>query len=476
MPLPAGERTVGDGGLVTNGRYVFMSTNPTIAHAAVGGVAQPQGDNWINEVDFLTGGGGSAPVFDLDANLSLNDVDRVRDSGGTLAQSGPTGIPVSRYVAAGVMSQPLVARLLQLSETYFNTNPDFITVPPTGDPGVSGGHFDFDIYYGQPCTVSSKFACKNNTHVHEYDDKFDVTGVNMLAPSLANFNILNAIPLTTTKFKILMANQKFSPAAKFLRGGLTGVAVTNYQTSAGLTMASLPTYTRASGDLQTLVLALPLDAFQSKDWAGIGDVRAGLVPTVTGCVHNNQGANVGQTGPWMNGALTIQIVKDTTLDSAVELNMPADPTLGYRLKKDATSQGNLLAQYTMFWHHPNGKCYGDAAWVPNPPQDTSSPGGSSNRAPGADDPEDGNFGTVGGVSGGGTGGGGGPSSTVVYTFADGSTVTQTTIRNADGSITVTRVYSNGTTQSFNIPPSSAGKQADVRARTGRVSWREMIRP
>src|SRR6185295_17777848 len=113
-------------------------------------------------------------------------------------------------------------------------------------------------------------------------DKYDVTGVNMLAPSLANFNILNAIPLTTTKFKILMANQKFSPAAKFLRGGLAGIPVTSYQTTAGLTMASLPTYTRASGDLQTLVLALPLDAFQSKDWAGIGDVRAGLVPTVTG--------------------------------------------------------------------------------------------------------------------------------------------------------------------------------------------------
>jgi type IV pilus assembly protein PilY1 len=123
LALPAGERVVGDGGLVTNSRYVFASTNPTIAHAAVGGVAQPQGDNWLNELDFLTGGGGTSPIFDLDANLTLDDGDRVRASSGTGAQTGPTGIPVSRYIVAGVISQPIVARLQLLSETYFNTNP-----------------------------------------------------------------------------------------------------------------------------------------------------------------------------------------------------------------------------------------------------------------------------------------------------------------------------------------------------------------
>jgi hypothetical protein len=153
--------------------------------------------------------------------------------------------------------------------------------------------------------------------------------------------------------------------------------------------------------------------------------------------------------------------------------------MGYRLKKDATSQSNLLAQYTMFWHHPNGKCVGQAGWVKNPPQDTSGASGSpTTAAPGADDPKDGTFGNIGGTSGGPTQGGttGGPTSTVVYTFADGSTVTQTTTRNADGSTTISRVYENGTIESYTIPPSSGGKQADARAKTGRVSWREMVRP
>lgn len=481
LALPAGERVVGDGGLVTNGRYVFASVDPTVAHAAVSGVAQPQGDNWLNEVEFTTGGGGSDPVFDLDANLNLNDDDRVRASSGTDPQTGPTGIPVSRYIVPGVMSQPIVARLSLLSETYFNTNPDLVTSASssTGDPGVSGGHFDFDIYYGT-CTVgSTSYKCGKNTHVHEYDDKFNVTGVNMLAPSLGAFNLSNAIPGAGTQFKILMSNQKFSPAAAFYVGGNPGVKVTAYETTAGITMASRTTYKRNSTGF-TLILALPLDAFQSKDWAGTGDVRAGLVPSQTGCVQSSKGAGTSGTGPWMNGALTIQVVKATTPDSAVEYSVAGDPTMGYRLKKDATSQANQLAQYTIFWHHPNKKCYGDAGWVKNPPQDTSgSDAKVAAAAPGADDPKAGLFGDPGGVSGGGgTGGGsvGGPTSTVTYTFADGSSVTQTTTQNADGSVTVTRVYSYGGTESFTIPPNSGGKQADTRAKTGRVSWREMIRP
>src|SRR5262249_45309855 len=95
LAMPAGERVVGDGGLVNNSRYIFTSTNPTIVHTG-----QPSGDNWLNEIDFTTGGGGNSPVFDLDANLTLDDADRIRDSGGVNAQTGPSGIPVSRYLGS----------------------------------------------------------------------------------------------------------------------------------------------------------------------------------------------------------------------------------------------------------------------------------------------------------------------------------------------------------------------------------------
>jgi len=98
-------------------------------------------------------------------------------------------------------------------------------------------------------------------------------------------------------------------------------------------------------------------------------------------------------------------------------------------------------------------------------------------APGSADPKDGQFGSGGGAVGGGGGGSvSGPSSTVIYKFADGSFVTQTTTVNADGSITVNRVYSNGETTSENVPAGSGGDQGDLRLKTGQLSWREMIRP
>ena len=55
-----------------------------------------------------------------------------------------------------------------------------------------------------------------------------------------------------------------------------------------MTMASRTTYTRSN--ITSLILALPLDAFQSKDWAGTGDVRAGLMPTVYQLRVDDQGA------------------------------------------------------------------------------------------------------------------------------------------------------------------------------------------
>ena len=505
MALPAGERVVGDGGVVTNQRFVFASTNPTIAHAAVSGVAQPQGDNWLNEVDFTTGGGGSSPVFDLDANLTLDDGDRVRDSGGTAAQSGPTGIPVSRFIVSGAMSQPIVARLQTLSETYFNTNPDLMTsVTTSASGGVSNGHFDFDIYYGL-CTVgATSYKCAKNTHVHQYDDKYNVTGVDMQNASLTSFNLVNAITSASTKFKILVANQYLSPAVSLKMGDSGATYVPSYNVETSGTPAlntttnafsnSLTVYSRGSGvsgatQLANLYLNMPLDAFVEKDWQGIGFSQVGLVPTVTSCVHSNTtgGTDSGVTtlmpygNLWMNGALTIQIIKDTTPDSAIRLeSTPGNVRFGYRLKNDATSQSYQLAQYTIFWHHPNNKCYGQSGWgttaaIAYP--DTASSATASAVAPGSDDPTGGLFsGTGGSVSGTGTGSVTGPTSTTTYTFADGSTVTQTTTRNPDGSITVTRVYSYGGTDSFVIPPSSGGKQADTRAKTGRVSWREMIRP
>jgi hypothetical protein len=507
LELPAGERVVGDGGFIANGRYAFASTNPTKDN----GSGMPKGENWLIEVDFATGGGGTEPFFDLNLDQQLTPADGVTP---TDATNPATGTPVAkRITVGGVLSQPLLAQLTRLSETYFNTNPDVGVTTSTNDRGVSGGHFDFDIYFPW-CTPSAglsnvaPYKCAHNTHVHEYDDKYDVTGVDMQNASLAAFNLKNAIPAAPTKFKILMANQRWSPAVKFKVGAgdpdyidvwkyLTPSdargAPPTLNTSTNAFTKWLPTYSRnpindtTVTKLDKLVINMPLDAFKEKTWDGV-DSRVGLVPTQTGCVHANKGGFQGyvdanHNGAWMNGALTIQLIKYDTPDSAIELNVASDPKMGYRLKKDLTSQKYQLAEYTIFWHHPNGKCYGDTGWGTTQAiayQDYAGSATAMTRAPYSTDPKDGTFGssTGGTTTGGGTTGTGstsGTSTTTTITLADGTVVTQTITTNTDGSVTVTLVGPDGT-ETFTLPPQTGGQEKDNRIKSGRLSWKELIRP
>jgi hypothetical protein len=241
-------------------------------------------------------------------------------------------------------------------------------------------------------------------HVHEYDDKYDVTGVNMLNASDPGFNLAQVpVILSTTQFKILVMNQYLNPAATLAIGNVTGYeSVKTYgnlasQTDAATLLAGLPVYTPAT--ITNLIYNLPLDAFFTKDWWGDGGAaRAGLIPTQTGCVNkvDMTGLSIppGPNGERHNGALTIQLIKAGTPAGALELNHSelkhhtitgdagTDISLAERVKygwrvKLADFNQYVLAEYTSFWHHPNGKCYGVIGWLQNPPQDLNSNAGGS---------------------------------------------------------------------------------------------------
>jgi hypothetical protein len=328
----------------------------------------------------------------------------------------------------------------------------------TGDP--CSGKKDFflqTITCSQHETVTVNGTYGNKKHVHEYDDKFDVTGVNMLAASDPAFNLSN-VPASTmtdsTPFKVLVMNQYLNPAATLAVGpAATQNGVRVYESvktynnlastsaaDAATLIAALPTYTRAS--IGTFTFNLPLDAFQSKDWWGDGaPARAGLIPTQTGCVNKPSATGVSNhPGAQMepaDGALVIQIIKDGTPADALMLNVPGDPKYGWRVKpNDATFPyftAYVLAEYTVFWHHPNGKCYGDAGWVQNAPQDFQGAATAQTPAVGSSDPKDGIFGA----------GGGSPTSPTVVkvvTNNDGSTTTTY----SDGTVVIT--YPDGSTK------------------------------
>lgn len=471
--LPAGERVTGDLTITASRRFHTTSTNPTIKS---NDTKVPDGENWLLELDYLTGGGWGAPIFNLNGDNVLSDADRLVDAAGKPVP-GPEGVPSARFIAPGVLSQPILVKLGSFNATLFNQNPDMtvpemVTTPGVG--GISNGHFDFDIYYGDGDDFGKQ------KHVHEYDDKYNVIGVNMLNASESAFNLINAIPDKNTRFKLLIANQYLNPAVNLSIGGTPHKNLKELpQSKAGLTVASLPAYKQVN--INSFEIIMPPDTFASKDWWGDGVKRAGLIPTKTGCVNNMDSDDLnptpGQNGEWHNGALTLQLIKDTTPDTAVQLNVPGEPGKGYRVK-DQYFTSYVLAEYTTFWHHPNGACFGDGDWTPTPPQDTSTPGKSSAPPAGTADPRAGAGGgsaVYGGISSVTTSSSGGVSVTTI-TYYDG-TVEKITTQD-DGTTIREITLSDGTKTVIEIPPGDiygGGTEQRDNAKTGRISWQQLYK-
>ena len=474
LTLLAGERVVGEAPFVIDDRLYFTTSNPTVGAASEG---QASGSNWLMEVNYLNGGSPSAAIFDINEDGAINSADNL---GG--------GVIVGKFLGAGIASQPVLADLAAFSLTLFNrqSDLDYSLPTPSPDRGVSGGHFDVDVYG----VLGGKLS--NVKHVHEYDDKYDVTGVNFLNASETTFNLSNRIPGLGTAFKVLVANQYLNPASTLSVGGGGYVNVKDY---AGLTtaataaaaLAGLPSYTRGSTTpINTLAWKLPLDAFKSKDWWGDGTAaRAGLIPTQTGCVKdvNDNGSDPtpGPNGERHNGALTIQIIKDTTPASALELNWAAGGAkYGWRVKQ-ANFITYVLAEYTMFWHHSNGKCYGQAGWVANAPEDLSPASATPvSKASGSADPTDGAFvaapagvtvtGTTTTVSGNVT--------TIVVSYSDGKNETTVITVNSNGSESLSLTDRDGTNTTGTRMSSGSLGQANEEVLQGsrRLNWREVVRP
>ena len=226
-----------------------------------------------------------------------------------------------------------------------------------------------------------------------------MTGVNFLNPSDPAFNLANAITSATTNFKVIVSEQYLNPASRISIGGSATTNVKNFgilasSTDATAVLASLPTYNR--NNIQTFAWSLPLDAFKTKDWWADGSPRAGVIPTQTGCVNKITNATTGTTGGQIgpngerhDGALTIQVIDAATTASDLQLEYTGGGAkYGWRVK--STSFSRVLAEYTFFWHHPNGYCYGNGSWLANAPESTGSTFAAVTPPAGTGDPVNGN--------------------------------------------------------------------------------------
>ena len=659
VALPvAGEKVVGEGSFIENGRFYFTASNPTISTIIVGTSSSipVKGENWLMELNYLNGGASSEnrPFLDLSGDVVLDNNDRLKYiAGDTVPITTPptvigdpilttAGVSVGKLISIGLLSQPILVQALTLNDTLFNQNPD-VTIPPVLlSQGVDGGHFDQDIYFGSgaatkamgsvkfvygpsrtaanvtnliivangetlysgvpgsqrprdldnfldgkssanyvisadfndPSTIKieakttgSAFngaitvtiatsglsgsaavekldmsggsdvtagdrctTCQAQNHIHQYDKKYDRTGVNFLNSSNSAQNLSNAIPSLSTQFKVIAHNQYLSPAVKLHIGNpaydpvidFGYIRVKDFLTSNTIDVAALPTYVRDPAAVSPLrpigsfAINMPVDALSARDWWGTGDIRAGLHPTIYYCAYSSQSTNDGNmyrpvtppingvdgpgvngwsgsttpataTGARHNGALTFQVIAANTPNSALEQNVAGRPEYGWRVKSTLFST-YVLAEYNTYWHHPNGKCYGDAGWSKTPGADNSL-SAAGTRAAGSTDPKIGDLGagagtivsTVATVVGNVT--------TTVITYSSGLTARIVRTVDTGGSagggsgnsvtIVTTDTLGNVTTQ---IAANSAGavksggNERGQQAKTGRISWRELVAP
>ena len=210
------------------------------------------------------------------------------------------------------------------------------------------------------------------------------------------------------------------------------------------------------------------------------------------------------TGVRHNGALALQIIRADTPNSAIELSVPGRPEYGWRVRAADYSR-YVIASYSTFHHTKHlGLCYGDqnvtftlynvtytnVSWSKTPAKDTRTCGGSDTSttkkcavdlsASAGPDPKIGNLGggsevvsttttIVGDVT------------TTTITYASGAVATIVRTVNSDGSITIvsTDVFGDKTTQTIankSGAVKSGGDERGLQARTGRISWRELVAP
>ncbi|NOT65751.1 MAG: hypothetical protein HOP06_06980 [Methylotenera sp.] len=427
----------------------------------------------------------------------------------------------------------------------FNASTANIVVSATGL--ASGNYSKTAITGGVDATVistNSGTSCTRTEHVHEYDDLYDKTGLNMLNASDNKYNLSNAISSTATNFKVLLMNQYLSPAVSLHVGNNTYspasaagyVLGKNYQTAPNLNTttnwAAVPSYNMST--VGSLALNMPVDAFTVKDWWGNGDLRVGLHPDSPQCVYEDSGVGADMynpvtppanltngpgtlgttTGARHNGALTVQIIKDTTPASSIEENVSGRPEYGYRVKH-ADFFKYVLVEYNIYWHHPRRICYDDSThnwyngvsggnglasaasgawnptaslmvgtgWTKNPPEDTSALTTLETPVTGSTDPKLGSLGSTGTIASSVTTVAGNVT-TKVDTYIDGAVITTTRTNNSDGTVTINKkvVAADGTetTTTETIANASGnvktgGDEKGLQARTGRISWHELIR-
>ncbi len=252
------------------------------------------------------------------------------------------------------------AMFLTLGKTIWSTK-DYLTGPTSA--GVSNASGSYNTTYSQ--LWSSTYTSPAGSGPLKMSSLPTYTGIASTvtgyttAPSTAPTPVFGKITVTTVR----------TTGSIGCGGMLNGVAI-----NPGCTTTSVTSGVRqadAIGGVGGFEVSMPSNAFETRDWWGDGVKQTGVMPTFYACPGNSLSSGAEQAngtgngrqyngvlGERNDGTLTVQVVKDTTPDSAVQLNVPGRPDLGFRVT-DAQFKNYVLDEITIYWHHPMAVCYGD---------------------------------------------------------------------------------------------------------------------
>ena len=365
--LDNGERVIQDL-LLRDGRISFVSVNPTVG----------TGDNWLIQLDANSGGAPGKTIIDVNADRVLDINDNVDGDAANGIQDVPMDRVVGQYQDFGLASRPVIGALNRTTDAALVNhltavsplNPKNPPIDPNDPGGLVGGHFDLDT----SSNIYPFNGGETDGHVHQWDDKHDLTVVNYLDLIDGGGNPLHEINDSNLGidddelFLITIANTELSPGGR-LEINSTSIAVTDYEDILGRYLTgklkdweAFPVYKlgkptaaqTAAGVQQLTSLKISFDAFAI--------VNGKLIPSNTGCVKDNK---PGKKGEYRNGALLLQaldasnlsggFVLDNDIQEFVTSSTAIHSELGYATK-------GLFWETTLFWHWDSDQCYGDDSW------------------------------------------------------------------------------------------------------------------
>jgi hypothetical protein len=210
-----------------------------------------------------------------------------------------------------------------------------------GDPGLAGGHIDVDTSHALYHTGSGT----TDAHVHAYDDKYNVSSVDMMQFLGTGLEDIQSIIPKGVAFKLIISNGNLSTGGKVsinqsYDSGDAGsyVKVTDYQNQR---IGDLPVFSMDGAPGTTKLTSLSMNFSRDAITSG------GLVGTVTGAVRSNE---AGARGEYRDGALTIQAVRVNPDGSPAFTTNTALSNGGVQ----GVATSGLLWECTMFWHWKGG--------------------------------------------------------------------------------------------------------------------------